>query len=1026
LSISAGAQTVRGTIKGAVVASGKPVESAKVTIRNDETGREMPANAAGPGRFALSSLAPGRYTVKAEAPGFAASRLELTLFVNQDADVTLELGAAQVATVQDRTPLLKTDSASVSGVIDSQQIRGLPLDGRNFYELGLLLPGVASSAQGSAGSVRGEFAINVNGAREDSNLFLLDGVYNADPKLNGIGVQPPVDAVREFELLTNSYDAAFGRNAGGQVNVVLRSGTNQLHGSAWEFFRNDKLDERNYFAPAGEPAPKNRRNQFGFTLGGALVKNRTFFFVDYEGRRVREGITRLTNVPGARERQGDFSQTRLPAINPQTGQPFPGNVIPAVAINPIAARLLARYPLPNRTGAQNFVSSPTQRDRNDHFDVRLDHAITSRTELSGRYSRGDRDLYEPFSGPGFAAVPGYGTNIPRVAHNAMVSLTHSFTPAFLNELRLGFNRVNQSTQQENIGTNLNQQVGLPAPWGANARRNGLSLITIAGFSPLGDEYNNPQSGITNTYQLIDQLSWTRGRHLLKAGFEFRNLQQNAFRDVQARGFINFTGLVLGNSLAEALIGLPTFSGLATVDNPQYLRAQSYAFFVQDQFRVTPKLTLNFGIRYEYNTPAVDKFDRANVYDPAAGRLAALGQNGFPRGAFNPDRNNLAPRVGLSYALTSKTVLRAGYGFYYDQGALAPSEGLYFSAPYYNFRLYFLNQNPPVFLSLFDPWPRNFPFPTPSSATAFQRDLKTPYLQHWNFAIQQQVGSAATVQIGYAGSKGTKLYGSRDINQPRPSLAPFVLRPNPQFDDINIQESNRNSNYHSLQASWQQRLQRGVTALFSYTYAKSMDNASGFFSSFGDPNFPQDSANLRAERGRSNFDVRQRAVMSFTYDLPFGKGRLLGGWQALGILTFQTGRPFTVALQSDFDNSNTGRSVLGFGANDRPNVVGNVNDGPRTATQWFNTRAFAVPPRGTFGNAGRNIGQGPGLQTWNLSLIKNTFVTERVNVQFRAEFFNAFDRANFGLPGNQVGLPDFGVINTAGDPRRIQLGLKLLF
>lgn len=1028
VSSLAAAQTVRGSIHGVVVdAQNNTVPDASIKLISTETGHERTNQASGKGLFIFSAIPAGSYSVVADKPGFLTSTINITLSVNQDARVTVAMASATAAkeslSVTGYAPLLRTESGALSGVIGNAQVQNLPLDGRNFYDLSLLLPGVSPPAQGSAGSARGDFALNVNGAREDGNLFLLDGVYNGDPKLNGVGVQPPVDGIREFETLLSSYDASFGRNSGGQVNVVLRSGGNQFHGTAYEFLRNDALDARNYFAPEGS-APKYRRNQFGFSLGGPIRRNKTFFFGDYEARRVREGITRITNVPTALERVGDFSQSGGFVINPLTQQPFPGGVIPAAFQHPVGRAIAALYPLPNRNvRGQNFVSSPTFRDRSDQFDVRLDHAITSRTEFSGRYSMGDREFFDPFSGAGFSLVPGFGTTVPRRGQNAMASVTHAFTPNVLNEFRLGYSRTALRTQQENIGTNLNHQVGLPSPW-TNSRDNGLTFISLTGFSPLGDEYNNPQSGVTNTYQLIDHVSWTRNRHLFKAGADIRKLEQNAFRDVQTRGLINFLGQT-GSSLAEMLLGLVSVSGVATADNPQHLRSESYNFFVHDTWRVTSRLTLNLGLRYEFNTPGVDKFDRANLYDVSTGTLAAVGKNGFPRSGYAADRNNFAPRLGLAYSLNPNTVLRAGYGFFYDQGSLAPTEGLYFSAPYYTFRLFFSLPTSPVLLH--DPFPANFPFPTPSSATAFQRDLRTPYLQQWNFNIQRSLGSNRVFDAGYVGSKGSKLYASRDINQPRPTPAERYLRPNPFFDDVNILESRSNSNYHSLQARYQQRLAAGLQTLVSYTWSKSIDDSSSFFTSAGDSNFPQDSLNVRAERGRSNFDVAHRAVVSFSYDLPIAKGhRFLGGWQAQGIISAQTGRPFTVALLPDFDNSNTGRSVLGFGANDRPHALKDATLSSPTVERWFDTTAFAIPPRGVFGNAGRNILSGPGLQTWNLSLLKSTQIAEQATLQLRAEFFNAFDRANFGLPDNFAGSPTFGRIQTAGDPRRLQLGLKLLF
>jgi hypothetical protein len=399
---------------------------------------------------------------------------------------------------------------------------------------------------------------------------------------------------------------------------------------------------------------------------------------------------------------------------------------------------------------------------------------------------------------------------------------------------------------------------------------------------------------------------------------------------------------------------------------------------------------------------------------------------MPRGGFLPDRNNFAPRIGFAYTPDGRgaTVIRTGYGIYYDQSSLAPSEGLYFSAPYFTLGLYFpLDAQHPLLIH--DPYPSNFPYAVPGSATAFDRHLRTPYMQHWNFSVERRLGGGRVFEIGYVGSKGTHLYGARDINQPAPSNAPRYLRPNPRFEDINLMEARGNSNYNSLQTRFEQRLRGGHSALASYTWAKSIDEGSGFFSSSGDPNFPQNSHDLAAERARSNFDIRHRAAFSYSYTLP-GRGRLLGGWNTFGILAFQSGPPFTVALHPDIDNSNTGRSNLGFGNNDRPDLLRPAALANPARERWFDTGAFATPARGRFGNAGRNILEGPGHQSVNLSLVKNTPVAERATLQFRAEVFNLLNRANFGLPDSFAGSPSFGQVLSAANPRRIQLGLKLLF
>ncbi|MBA3514920.1 MAG: TonB-dependent receptor [Pyrinomonadaceae bacterium] len=1042
------AQSPRASVRGLVTdPNGAVVPGANVQVVNTQTNESRTATTDEDGSYAVLSLTPGLYTLTAERDGFKKFSRSLSLQVNQELRLNALLG---VGPLQDGPEdiyappeVLKKDSASLGTVIENTQVVGLPLDGRNFYELTLLVPGAVPPAAGSAGSVRGDFSFSVNGAREDSNNFLLDGVYNVDPKLNTFAVRPPVDAIHEFEIATSTYDAAFGRNPGAQVNVVLKSGSNDLHGSLYEFHRNAALDARNFFAPGNEPAPKYIRNQFGFSLGGPIRKNHTFFFADYEGTRAREGITRVTNVPTLQERSGDFSQSLLGIPrDPSTGQPFQGGIIPSFFIHPIGRAIAALYPLPSRNAPfANFVSSPTQRDDNDHFDARVDHFLSNLTSLVFRYSFGDRRFFEPFAGPTLSAVPSYGNDVPRRSQNAMVGVTHVFSPKLVNDARFAFNRVASAVNQENQGTSINRAIGLPELSG-NSRDFGLSSITITGFSPLGHEGNNPQNTVTNTFQILDTATYVQGNHLFKFGADIRAVQQNGFRDVQSRGLLNFSPFAYtGVALADLLLGLPLVTGGARVDNAQHLRAQSYHFFVNDSFRVRRNVTLSAGLRYEYNSPPVDATDRANLYDPTTRSLLRVGTSGMPRGGYVSDKNNFAPRAGLAWTIGAEEnmVLRAGYGIYYDTSPLAPGEALYFNKPYFDFNLFF--PLPGLPLTLDNPFPAFFPFPLPDSAQSIQRDLRTPYMQHWNLNVQRQLGRNRVLEVGYVGSKGTKLLSARDLNQPQPSALPpglpFVPRPVPQFDEINTIESRASSNYHSLQARLQQRLSAGLAMLASYTWSKSIDDASNFFASAGDPNYPQNSYDLRSERGRSNFDVAHRLSVSYVYDLPFGKGRtyiaddgawskLLTGWQTSGIVTLQTGRPFTVALVREFDNSGTGISALGFGANDRPNLAGNPNLGQRSPERWFNTAAFTFPPRGSFGNAGRNILDGPGYHNVNASLFKNTALSDRMNLQFRAEFFNLFNHPNLNLPDNFLGSPSFGQITSARDPRHIQFGVKLLF
>ncbi|HTY62641.1 MAG TPA: TonB-dependent receptor [Acidobacteriota bacterium] len=1043
--MAAFSQMPQAIIRGQVAdRSGSPIPAANVRAINEETGAAIEDLSGPGGEYVFSTLKPGSYRVEAEHSGFQKyieTEIRLTVGQKLRLDIHMNPGApAEEMVVTEQQNLVEPDTTSIGTVIENHQITRFPLDGRNFLQLSLLVPGAAPAAQGSPGTVRGDFAVNIGGAREDSNNFTLDGAFNNDPKLNGVSINPPVDAIREFEVLTSTYDATYGRSGGAQVSIALKSGTNDFHGTAYEFFRNAALDARNFFDTGEGGAARYQRNQFGFSLGGPVRKNRTFFFADYEGRRVREGVTRVTNVPTELERSGNFSESVFPApINPFTQTPFDNAKIPPEYINGVGKAIADLYPLPNRSvPGQNYVSSPIQRDRDDRFDLRVDHAITRKSSLIARYSFADSDLYEPFSGSTYASIPGYGVEVPRRAQNILLGQDHTFSCDVINQLRFAVNRVSSGSYQESRNGSLNESVGLPE-LSSNPRDYGLSLITITGFSPIGDEYNNPQHSVTNLFQVTDTMSYAKSKHLFRFGLDIRRLQQNAYRDVQSRGFLAFSdyGQVTGNGLADMLLGFITYSGGAILDNPQYLRAWSYNFFFQDNYRLRRNLTLQLGVRYEYNTPPVDRYDRANTYDPISQSLLPVGKAGVPRGVYEPDRNNWAPRVGIAWSLdaANKTALHAGYGIYYDQSSLAPGEGLYFNKPYFDFKVYYPLPGYP--LTLNDPFPASYPLNIPASATGFDRNMRAPYVQQWNLTMDRQLGKDSRIEIAYVGSKGTKIISARDINQPAASPVYPNPRPVPQFADIIYLESRGNSSFNSLQAQFLQRLHSGASAIVSYTYGKSLDDNSTFFSSAGDSNFPQDSSNPRAERGRSNFDVRHRFSTGYSLEFPFGSDRrflsdrgfvshVLSGWSTYGIITLQTGRPFTVFLLPENDNSNTGISSLGFGANNRPNRIASgklSNPGPDA---WFDTSAFVISNYGTFGNSGRNILDGPGYCDFSASIMKDTRVREGLNLQFRAELFNAFNHPSFDLPDNFLGSPTFGRINSAQNPRLIQFGLKIIY
>ncbi len=563
------------------------------------------------------------------------------------------------------------------------------------------------------------------------------------------------------------------------------------------------------------------------------------------------------------------------------------------------------------------------------------------------------------------------------------------------------------------------------------------MITIAGYSPLGHEYTTPQESTSDTFQLSDAATLSAGRHLLKAGVEWYGVRQSAYRDVQSRGFLTFVSQgYTGNALADLLLGLPVLTGGAHLDNPQELRGYSWSLFTHDDWRPSSSLTISAGLRYDYIAPPVDADNRANLYDTSTGQLVPVGTGNMPRGGYVPDRNNFGPRAGFAWSIGKEAmnVVRGGYGIYYNQGALATSEGLYFNPPYFNLSVFFPGAgNAPT---LGDPFPESFPVFIPQSATAFQRDLQTPWMEQWNVNLQHMIGHTRSLEFGYVGSRGHSLISARDANQPPASPNPFNLRPNPLFADVTLIESRAASMFNSLQIRYQNRPAAGTSMLLSYTLGKSTDDASGFFTSAGDPNFPQNSLDPEAEKGPSSFDVRHRFTAALIRPLPFEPGQFLGdlGWFSKTfrntdfelVATAQSGRPFTVMLLPDIDNSNTGRSNLGFGFNDRPNVSGSTAVSSPSAAEWFNTKAFSMPPFGTFGNSGRNTLRGPRYANLNVALVKHLRVGKSAHVDLRAEAFNLTNRVNYDLPDSFFGSPTFGQILSAGSPLRFQFGVRTTF
>lgn len=1023
LSVRLFAQVTTGSISGFVSDPTKAViPGAIVTVTDASRSRQKAALTDTSGFYRFDDLEPTVYDISVAAPGFQpvktlGVRLEVSTNVRVDFHPVIA-GRHETVSVESEVSSVQTESSDLGFVIDRATIEKLPLNERDFLSLAFLTPGVLPPVQASALSTRGDFAMNANGAREEFNNYLLDGVDNNDPDVNTYVLQPAVDAIQEFKIETNAYDAEYGRNAGAQVNVITRSGSNEFHAFGYEYLRNRVFDARNFFD--GSDKPQLIRSQFGGGIGGPVIHNKTFFFIDYDGLRSDQGYSDLATVPTAAERSGNLAGLP-PVSNPYTGAPFPENQIPPSLISPIAQKILGLYPLPtNAAAAGNYLAQPIGNDALDQFNARLDHRFDDANQLTLRYSYGHKNIYEPYTENSVTNIPGFGDYVRDRGHNALIDYSHILGPGTTNSLILGFNRADRAILQQNYNTNVNQLWGvsyLPT----NPLDFGYPAISVSGFSEVGDITSLPIDRFTTTYQLNNTLALVRGNHSIKIGAQLRKIELNGTVAELPRGSLSFLGALTGSGIGDLLLGLPTFTIDAQSSAPQTLRTFEFGFFAQDDWKVTPNLTLNLGLRYEYNSPATDPTNRMSVLDLATQTLSQVGQNGIARSGYAPDYTNFAPRVGFAWSPGKDFVIRGGYGIFYDASMFEVTSALYFNPPYFTLSVF--SPSAAGLLTLQNPFATNLGYVPLASLSTLAPDLRTPYLQDWNLNIQRAIGPLGTISIAYAGSKGTKLIRSLDLNQPLPSPAPLQSRrPYPEFANIFYAESGGDSEFNSLQVSFTRRLQKGLSILGNYMFSKSMDDTSAFLGTVADKNFPQNSHDYHAEHAPSSFDITHSAVVAFVYQVPL-RNPVTRNLEFRSIITAHTGQPFTPLLS--FDNSNTGNTGGTFGS-DRPNVLfppGLANPGPQ---EWFNTAAFAIPAPSTFGDAGRNILRGPGLFTWDLEAARQFALSERWSMTFEAQAFNALNRTNFDLPQLYADQPGFGEIFSAKPPRQVQFGLRFGF
>jgi Carboxypeptidase regulatory-like domain len=1052
------------TILGRVTdPSGSSVAGAAVKVLNEATGIERSTVSTATGDFAVTLLPiNGRYTLSVSSQGFEAYRISgIQLQVDQDArfDVALKIGSiSQTVTAQAEAPVVNTDSGSIGQVIENRTILELPLNGRNFAQLATL---TASAVTGPPNSLTGFTTIAVSGGHAAKTEFLLDGITNQEQLFDGIQFTPSVDAIQEFKVQANAFSAEYGRG-NAVINGTIKSGTNQFHGDVYEFLRNSYLDAKNFFNTG--PKAKLEQNQFGATLGGPIKRNKTFFFLNYEGTRTSQGNSSNTVVPTEAQRGGDFSGLLASGVqltNPTTGQPLLNNQIPTALIDPATAFFLKFIPSANTAQGTFYYNAPFTSNA-DQGNVRVDHRFSEADSLFGRYSINNLDQYNPGS---FPQVGGRGVSLR--TQNAVLDETHIFSPTLINDLRLGYARMYRTDTPQGLGTNYTVQSGLGGFEETTANFPGFPTLNITGY---GDIYGNdfsPLTNPTNTYEIIDSATWVRGAHSFRIGMDLRQARLFSTNAAHSRGNFSFDGGYTGDGFADFLTGYPS-SG--SRDFPRNLFGETisnYHFYVQDDYKISRRLTLNLGLRYEYNPQPAYFQNQSSWFDPLTGQIAVSlyhgapnlttqqvakyaypqfqsffvtpKQAGVPNGLLFNQHDNWAPRIGVAFRPSedNKTVIRAGAGIFY----LLQSGNNTVSQPILNLPFIVdesisqsvVNGLPTTRAeNFFQPFSSNSSFNTPYLAT-FDPHNRVPYLAEWNFAIQRELIPNMALEVAYVGSKGTHLEQTYPFNVPtiNPNdTRPYQERlPFPAFSSGTFLSNANNSTYHSLQVTLEKRYSSGLSFLASYAWQKSLDGTTNDQGGDGADN----PFNFHTMKGPSSLDIEHRFVFSYGYALPFGRGKafganmpraldlIAGGWQLAGITTFQTGLAFTPQLgQSDPANVN-------YAYARRPDVIGSGSLSHRSIDRWFNINDFAVPQPFTIGNAGRNILRGPKLQNWDMSLLKNFNFSEQRYLQFRAEFFNIFNHPNFGLPNTNIeDSIHGGQITDAAAPRIIQFALKLYF
>jgi hypothetical protein len=1034
------AQVDTGAISGVVSDStGAVIPGVRVRIKHSSTNIQLDLTTNASGFYAAPALRPGPYEITVSKEGFRVEKrtgIELRVQDRVEANFQLQLGtAAAEITVTAATPMLESETSSLGQVIEGDTITNLPLNGRNFIQLATLGAGALPSTRTAE---RDNFISN--GARAVQNSYLLDGIDNRNrimgfDKSSAQIVQPNLDTIQEFKVQTSTFSAEFGQAAGGVVNVTLKSGTNTFHGSVFEFLRNSSLDATPYFQPFGGK-PLFIQNQFGGALGGPIIKDRTFFLVGWQRSREVNAAPQIASVPTLAMRRGVFPSR---VNDPVTKAAYPDNTIPASVWDPVSAKLLPLYPEPNLPGTvRNFFYNPKERLTSDGYSVRVDHRLSSRDSMFARIIAGYGNNQLPLLMPEPANQQGL---VDLTARSVMFSETHTLKPNVVNEFRIGqiFSRNNQDL----LGPRLFDQYGIKGALDT-PKIKGLPQFTITGLSTLGTAAPGtapiPASGSGNlpadksgkVWQLLDNVSWVRGRHTIKFGVDLQRVTMYVYATNSARPNFTFNGTYTGQALGDFLLGYINSTGTSQQQNDT-IQQRIYNGYFQDDWKVSSRLTLNAGLRYELPEPFVEEYDRQSNFVLENGPchlqlITAADRNrcGLSRALTSTDHNNFAPRLGLAYQATSKTVIRSGFGVFYGRDEnLGIARRLPNNPPYVTSATFVGDQTNPAFL-LKNGFPSNaLTFASGSTdVNTYPLEFPIPYVIQWNLNIQRELPGSFLAQAGYTGSEAHKLAGVVNVNQPFPGTGNVnARRPYQGFGNIQVYGPFINSTYNALLAKLERRFAKGMSLLASYTYGHSIDGG-GNNNDNNDPG-PQDARNLRAQKGSSNFDIRQRFVASGIYQTPFGKSggalaALVKNWQLSGIFSVQTGQPFTVTATPDPTATN---------ATARPDRIrdGSLPSDQRDPSHWFDPSAFARLTCPCFGNSGRNILRAPGLTNLDLGIARDFIFHERMRLHVRGEAFNLFNHPNFGLPAMQVGAPGVAIIGTVVSPeRQIQVAMKLYF